>query len=159
MSLYALLHLLAAHSADGQDTACLAFRHPALTRDHRPVLLSGPLRSLCGLIAEELAEGEKAVNSAPFNFWPRDRSWFALTDWDGCGTKVSGPRSLIDAILADTDLEAVACNAAEVGGPAANDGHDGRLKLVMACGCPPIGVVVIGRAVIYLDVHIRRYGA
>ena len=113
-SLHALLRVLAAHSADGQDTDCLSFRHPAMTRDYRPVLLSGPLLAVCGLI-----EDEKAAQSAPNNFWPRDRSWFAWTDWDACGTKLSGPRGLIDAILAEADLETTGDD-----GPAAGDGPD-----------------------------------
>jgi hypothetical protein len=115
VSLHTLMRVLAAQTADGQDADCFAFRHPAMTRDYRPLLLSGPLRAVCGLI-----EDEEALQSAPNNFWPRDRSWFAWTDWDACGTKVSGLRGLIDAILAEADLEAVARENTDDEAPAAD---------------------------------------
>lgn len=107
VSLDALLRVLAGHSADGADTPCLAFYAPVATFDFdHPTLLSGPLRAV-----RDLVEGEPPswarLRSTPSNFWPRDRSWFAWTDWDLWGTKISGPRGLIDAVGAEPELETV----------------------------------------------------
>lgn len=43
----------------------------------------------------------------PSNFWANDQSWFVYTDWDLWATKVNGPRSLIAALEADTELETI----------------------------------------------------
>jgi hypothetical protein len=42
------------------------------------------------------------------NLWPVDRSWFVYTDYDLCGTKVSGARDLVDRVLEDPEIETVA---------------------------------------------------
>ena len=39
------------------------------------------------------------------NIWPAAREWFVYTDWDGWGTKVSGPAELIERLAADPELE------------------------------------------------------
>ncbi|HEV3379947.1 MAG TPA: hypothetical protein VG142_03015 [Trebonia sp.] len=107
VSLDTLLHVLADHSADGADTACYAFYAPVATSDfNHPTLLTGPLRAV-----RDLVEGERPpwlrVQSTPSNFWPHDRSWFAWTDWDLWGTKISGSTGIIDAIQAAPELETV----------------------------------------------------
>ncbi|MGX4735177.1 hypothetical protein [Kitasatospora griseola] len=43
----------------------------------------------------------------PANLWPQDRSWLTWTDCDRWATKVVGPTALIDALLADPELEAL----------------------------------------------------
>lgn len=43
----------------------------------------------------------------PSNLWPLDRSWMMFTDWDLWGTKVSGPRELMDAIQSAPGLECI----------------------------------------------------
>ncbi|MFD4315440.1 hypothetical protein [Streptomyces sp. NPDC058548] len=43
----------------------------------------------------------------PSNLWAADRSWGVCTDYDLWGTTVCGPRPLVEALLADNELEAV----------------------------------------------------
>jgi hypothetical protein len=57
------------------------------------------------------------VGAGPANLWAADRSWFTYTDWDLWGTKVSGSPELIDALVADTELEAVKHNFPNDGPP------------------------------------------
>ena len=91
------------HSPAGSGTACFAFYAPVATGDFdAPVLLAGPLRAIRGLV-----EGENAFRSTPGKFWPRDRSWFAWTDWDLWATKISGPHALVDAVRAEPELETI----------------------------------------------------
>jgi hypothetical protein len=108
VSLDVLLHALVAHSADGGDTPCFAFYAPLATGDFdHPALLSGPLRAIRGLVHRENPVLLHDFRSTPSNFWPHDRSWFAWTDWDLWGTKISGSRGLIDAVRAEPELETV----------------------------------------------------
>ncbi len=43
----------------------------------------------------------------PNNLWPGDRSWFVHSDYDLCGTTLSGPERLVASIKADPVLETV----------------------------------------------------
>ncbi|MFF2628531.1 hypothetical protein ACFVUN_22500 [Kitasatospora griseola] len=43
----------------------------------------------------------------PANLWPQDRSWPTWTDYDRWATKVVGLTTLIDAVLADPETEAL----------------------------------------------------
>jgi hypothetical protein len=107
-SLDALLHVLAAHSPGGGDTPCFAFYTPMATGDFdHPALLSGPLKAIRDLVQGESPFWPHDFRSTPSNFWPHDRSWFAWTDWDLLGTKISGSRGLIDAVRAEPELETV----------------------------------------------------
>jgi hypothetical protein len=56
---------------------------------------------------ERLVDPSEWRIGTPSNFWAVDRSWFVYTDWDLWGTKVSGPRSLIDRLVAEPVLETV----------------------------------------------------
>ncbi len=69
-------------------------------RDNVQQCFSG---SVSGL--RELIDPAESRIGTPSNVWPRDRSWFVYTDWDLWGTKVSGPRSLIRALVEDETLE------------------------------------------------------
>jgi hypothetical protein len=42
----------------------------------------------------------------PAVFWPDDRAWFVANDTDDAWTFVAGSRSLVEALVADPDLEA-----------------------------------------------------
>jgi hypothetical protein len=44
---------------------------------------------------------------SPSNLWAGDRSWVVCTDYDLWATKVAGPAPLIEALLNDTEIEAV----------------------------------------------------
>ncbi|MFK8848411.1 hypothetical protein [Streptomyces sp. Ac-502] len=47
------------------------------------------------------------IDFSPSNLWAADRSWLLCTDYDLWAIKVSGPRALIDALLHDSELEAI----------------------------------------------------
>jgi hypothetical protein len=107
-SLDALLHVLADHSSDGGDTPCFAFYAPLAAGDFdHPALMTGPLRAIRELVQGENPFQRDDFQSTPSNFWPHDRSWFAWTDWDLLGTKISGSSALIDSVRAEPDLETI----------------------------------------------------
>ena len=62
----------------------------------------GPISGL-----EELVDADDGRVGLPSNVWPPDFSWFVYTDYDLWGTKVSGPKSLIDGLRADSNLETI----------------------------------------------------
>ncbi|MCD9145682.1 hypothetical protein [Streptomyces albireticuli] len=99
-----LTALLAEHSPAGPDTPCLAYYNPMVMRaveyDSRHVLAGrlGDARALAGLDDPDFS---------PSNLWAADGSWVVCTDYDLWATKVAGPTSLVGAVLADTELEAV----------------------------------------------------
>ncbi len=76
-------------------------------RDH--MLFAGSLRDVAAL-----ADATATADVTPFRpdgrtpslLWPDDRSWCLATEVDFDSTLVGGPRTLIDAILADPALEA-----------------------------------------------------
>ncbi|WP_237296581.1 hypothetical protein [Streptomyces sp. 3211] len=43
----------------------------------------------------------------PSNLWAHDRSWVLCTDYDLWATKVAGPAPLVEALLNDSEIEAV----------------------------------------------------
>jgi hypothetical protein len=47
------------------------------------------------------------VDLSPSNLGAEDRSWVVCTDYDMWATKVAGPTPLIEALLSDTEIEAV----------------------------------------------------
>ncbi len=101
-SLDALLSVLAAHSPDGEDTECFAFYGSLPAGDFDTVhLWTGAL----GNIPKLVDDTGGPYRFSPTNFWPVEREWFAWTDYDLQGTKVSGPADLVSALRADSRLE------------------------------------------------------
>jgi hypothetical protein len=97
-----LTALLVEHDPDGEDRRCLAYYCSFVTGDwDTETILAGRLGDAADLY------DHPAMSSCPSNLWARDRSWAVYCDWDLWGTKVAGPSSLIEAILADPELEAL----------------------------------------------------
>ncbi|NJP77500.1 hypothetical protein HCK01_09210 [Streptomyces sp. AA8] len=99
-----LIEILQRYSPAGPDTCCLAYYNPLMMRtfdfDNLHVL-SGRLGD-----AQALYDIDEP-DFSPSNLWPEDRSWIVYTDYDLWGTKVVGPTALIDALVGDTEIEAV----------------------------------------------------
>ncbi|MCX5199249.1 hypothetical protein OOK31_36120 [Streptomyces sp. NBC_00249] len=99
-----LVDLLTEHSPQGPDTPCLAYWTPLVLGaedfDNLSVR-SGRLGDAKALYDHPEPEW------SPSNLWARDRSWVLCTDYDLWATKVAGPAPLIEALLADKDVEAV----------------------------------------------------
>jgi hypothetical protein len=47
------------------------------------------------------------MDFSPSNLWPDDRSWLLGTDYDLWATKVAGSAALVEALLNDSEIEAV----------------------------------------------------
>ncbi|MFJ7969707.1 hypothetical protein [Streptomyces sp. NPDC096324] len=97
-----LIRFLTAHSPQGPDTACLAYYNPLVTRDFE----KGQVRSGRLGDAQRLFDNPDILYT-PSNLWAVDRSWVVFTDYDLWGTKVCGPRPLVEALLADPEIEAI----------------------------------------------------
>ncbi|MDK1475450.1 hypothetical protein QNO07_18840 [Streptomyces sp. 549] len=97
-----LIRFLTAHSPQGADTPCLAYYNPIVVRDFE----NGHVRSGSLGDAQALFDHPDILYT-PSNLWAADRSWVVCTDYDSWGTKVCGPRPLVEALLADIELEAV----------------------------------------------------
>ncbi|TBO61651.1 hypothetical protein EYS09_00230 [Streptomyces kasugaensis] len=99
-----LITILLAYAPAGANTRCLAHFSPltmgALFVDRGHVLTGGLGDALALYDLDE-------PDFSPANLWPQDRSWIVCTDYDLWGTKVVGPTELIDALVGDTELEAV----------------------------------------------------
>ncbi|WP_051711439.1 hypothetical protein [Streptomyces sp. NRRL S-350] len=97
-----LVEVLARHSADGPETAC-CFAVAAIE------YLSEPVAAHRGRLDEALAHHDADPSGCrfPAHWWPSDRSWFVLTNYDLSATEVFGPPALIADLLTDTELEAV----------------------------------------------------
>jgi hypothetical protein len=97
-----LIRLLTEHSPQGADTSCLAYYNPLIAQDFE----SGHVRS--GRLGDaQVLFDNPDIPYTPSNLWVADRSWVICTDYDLWGTKVCGPRPLVEALLADTEIEAV----------------------------------------------------
>lgn len=99
-----LIDLLVEHSPAGPSTPCLAYYSPATLGFldlENLVVRAGRLG-----YAESLYDNAD-VDFSPSNLWAEDRSWCLGTDYDLWGTKVADPVALIEALLNDTELEAV----------------------------------------------------
>lgn len=55
----------------------------------------------------EILYDQSEADFSPSNLWAEDRSWVLCTDYDPWATKVVGSPALINALLNDTDIEAV----------------------------------------------------
>jgi hypothetical protein len=94
-----LIDHLGDRSSDGPDTECIWWFSPLAGDFLKPSAYRARLGE--GLqVYSSLAE-----SGGPNNIWPIDRAWFVWTDHDLWGTRVSGSRELIDALLADPDLD------------------------------------------------------
>lgn len=98
----ALVEQLVLFSSAGRSTRCVAYYSP---------LASGGNFDDVWMEEVDLGNVANLVDRAhgrigtPSNLWPLDRSWMMFTDWDLWGTKVNGPRELIDAIQSAVGLE------------------------------------------------------
>lgn len=100
---YRLVEVLTGGSPERAATRCLAYFSPAQSGGEPETgrLLAGRLGDAAALYDHPDGDG------SPANFWPVDRSWVTWSDWDLWGTKITGPTELVDAVLADGDLEAL----------------------------------------------------
>ncbi|WP_411146265.1 hypothetical protein [Streptomyces sp. x-80] len=99
-----LITLLTEHGPAGADTCCLAYYNPLMlghTDFENLHARSGRLGD-----APALYDNPEA-DFSPSNLWAEDRSWVLCTDYDLWATKVAGPAPLIEALLNDTEIEAV----------------------------------------------------
>jgi hypothetical protein len=103
-SLESLVEVLVQQSSLGPATPCVAHYSSLATGNFDEVWMRGVM--LGDLPA--VVRAADNLPGSPTNWWPEDRSWFAYTDWDLWGTKVSGPRSLIAAVGAAEVLETFA---------------------------------------------------
>ena len=95
---------LSAVSRDGASSECFSFYTPLLSEDMvTPVVYVSTLSEVPDLYELDLDEFD--VSGSPTNLWPSDRSWLVYTDWDLCGTRVSGSEALIGRLLEDEALE------------------------------------------------------
>jgi hypothetical protein len=97
-----LLGHLGKRSSNGPETECIWWYTGLQFLDWPDMLarvFSGPLRE--GRVLYDDMDGAGSAN----NFWPLDKSWFVWADYDLQGTRVSGSRGLIDALVADPELE------------------------------------------------------
>lgn len=99
------LERLIAHAADlsphGVETECIWWHSALGTSGNEALVYRGALRDAA---ASYMADGWRGAGN---NFWPLDRAWWAYSDYDLWGTKVSGSREFVDALLADPGLETV----------------------------------------------------
>ena len=103
-SFRALVEVLAAHAPRGHSTSCVAYYSPlACVGVSNEVFMAGVQ---LGDVAR-LVDPEAGRAGTPSNLWPLDRTWMIYTDWDLWGTKVSGSRELIEAVLSVPQLECV----------------------------------------------------
>ncbi|MDG4857867.1 hypothetical protein P8605_06810 [Streptomyces sp. T-3] len=102
-----LVEVLAQHSPDGPTTECY-WVQAAIEN------ISAPVPARHGRLAEALAHRDACElpnntvsTQFPAHWWPLDRSWFVLTNWDLSATEVFGSRALIADLLADDRLDVV----------------------------------------------------
>ncbi|CAM5652019.1 hypothetical protein SAVIM338S_06551 [Streptomyces avidinii] len=99
-----LIGILTEHSPAGTDTRCLAYYNPLMLRDTD----FDNLHVRAGRLGDaRVLYDNPEVDFSPSNIWADDRSWVACTDYDLWATKVAGPAPLIEALLNDTEIEAI----------------------------------------------------
>jgi hypothetical protein len=99
-----LVGILTEYGFAGPDTPILAY--------YNPLLLGATdfdnLHVRAGRLGDaEILYDNPEVDFSPSNLWAEDRSWVLCTDYDLWATKVAGPPALIEALLNDTEIEAV----------------------------------------------------
>ncbi|MFD6548956.1 hypothetical protein [Streptomyces sp. NPDC058398] len=99
-----LIATLTQYSPAGPDTRCLAYYNPltlgATDFDNLHVR-AGRLGDV------ELLYNRSEADFSPSNLWAYDGSWVLCTDYDLWGTKIAGSPALINALLNDSEIEAV----------------------------------------------------
>ncbi|MEU3446817.1 hypothetical protein AB0H29_06240 [Streptomyces thermolilacinus] len=99
-----LIAILTEYSPAGPDTRCLAYYNPltlgAVDFDNLHVR-AGRLGD-AGILYDQ-----SDADFSPSDFWAADRSWVLCTDDDLWATKVVGPPTLVNALLNDSEIEAV----------------------------------------------------
>ncbi|MFW6639308.1 hypothetical protein ACOALZ_04630 [Nocardiopsis algeriensis] len=99
-----LIEILDQCSPAGADTRCLSYHSPLTLRtaDY------GSLHVRAGRLGDaEILYDFPEADFSPSNLWAEDCSWVVCTDYDLWATKVAGPAALIEALLSDTEIEAV----------------------------------------------------
>jgi hypothetical protein len=86
--------------AGGQDCFFRFAEIPFITTD-KPILFRGALSDL----HEFLSDGK--YQFTPEYWWPVDRSWYLCSDYDLTFSVVGGTRRLVDAVLNNTNVEAL----------------------------------------------------
>ncbi|MEV8096883.1 hypothetical protein [Kitasatospora sp. NPDC085879] len=99
-----LTAVLAEHSPSGPDTPCLAY--------YNPLMLAAAdfdnLHVRAGRLGDTaMLYDNPEADFSPSNLWAEDRSWVLCTDYDLWATKVTGAPALIEALLNDSEIEAV----------------------------------------------------
>ncbi|MEU1286660.1 hypothetical protein [Kitasatospora sp. NPDC005856] len=100
-----LTGILTKHSPAGTDTRCLAYYSP-LTLGKEADFDNAHVRT--GLLGDAgVLYDNPEAHFSPSNLWAEDRSWVLCTDYDLWATKVVGPPALMEALLNDSEIEAV----------------------------------------------------
>lgn len=99
-----LVEVLIRYSPAGADTRCLGY--------YSPLVLDATDFDDLHVRAGRLGDAEvlydfPEAGFSPSNLWAEDRSWVVCTDYDLWATKVAGPAALVEALLSDTEIEAV----------------------------------------------------
>ncbi|WEB38697.1 hypothetical protein MOV08_04875 [Streptomyces yunnanensis] len=99
-----LIGILTEHSPAGADTRCLAYYSPLMLGaiDFENLHVQAGRLGDAGILYDN-----PEVDFSPSNLWAEDHSWVVCTDYDLWATKVAGPAPLIEALLNDTEIEAV----------------------------------------------------
>ncbi|GLY78274.1 hypothetical protein Airi01_065410 [Actinoallomurus iriomotensis] len=99
-----LIALLTAHAPAGADTRCLAYYNPLMLG----AIDFENLHIRAGRLGDaEILYDNPDTDFSPSNLWAEDHSWVLCTDYDLWATKVAGPGPLVEALVTDTEIEAV----------------------------------------------------
>ncbi|MEU3764937.1 hypothetical protein AB0E55_07715 [Amycolatopsis keratiniphila] len=99
-----LLEILTEHSPAGPVTRCLAY--------YSPLTLGASdfenLHVRVGKLGDAaILYDDPETDFSPSNLWAEDRSWCLCTDYDLWATKVAGSQVLVDALVSDSEIEAI----------------------------------------------------
>ncbi|MCX5380106.1 hypothetical protein [Streptomyces sp. NBC_00091] len=98
------IEILLRHSPEGADTRCLAYYSPLTL----PAWDFDDIHVRAGRLGDAKALYDyPEADFSPSNLWAEDHSWVVCSDYDLWASKVAGPAPLVEALLADTELEAV----------------------------------------------------
>ena len=89
-----------AHRIDDERDRVLRAAPTFGTPERKYFLMSGPLSAAPAL-------NQAAGYRSPNLWWPDDRAWFISTEVDAQSTYVGGTASMIDALVASSDIEAL----------------------------------------------------
>jgi hypothetical protein len=89
-----------------------AERKPQRALEHRDCyLFRGPVGSAIAI------ESHQGWFQSPTVWWPRDRAWFVATEVDGYSSYVGGSAAAVEALVASTDVEVLACRGEDLVDP------------------------------------------